>query len=139
MFGISAFAQSPYASLGGAFYDVIVNETQTLTDAQTGFVAFLAAQTNTQTLTDTNVSQFAFLGATSDLIPLSDYQFGGGWFKINDNQSTVWRPVSNSRELFIQWVNQSNYVVKWLNNTGGVVNWSSLTSLQTWHQINNNQ
>ena len=198
MFGISAFAQSPYASLGGASYGVIVNETetltttqdvlaaflaaqtetQTLTDAQTGLVAFLAEQTNTQTLTsletvsqdfpvsesssavtlsaledviagfvgaqantitltddqvggvqyvvsivepqtltDTNVSQFAFLGVTSDvlvittidavlaqfnvavsdLITLSDYQFGGGWFKINDNQTVTWVDVNNNQ------------------------------------------
>ena len=199
MFGISAFAQSPFASLGGAFYGVIVNETetltttqdvlaaflaaqttdtQTLTDAQTGLAAFLAAQAQTQTLTsletasqnfpvtessnavtlsaledviagfvgaqantitlmddqvgwvqyivsivepqtltDTNVSQFAFLGATSDvlvittidavlaqfnvatsdLITLSDYQFNGGWFKINDNQTVTWVDVNNNQ------------------------------------------
>ena len=198
MFGISAFAQSPYASLGGAFYGVIVNETetltttqdvlaaflaaqtetQTLTDAQTGLVAFVVDQSNTQTLTslatsvqnfpvtesssavtlsaledviagfagaqtntitltddqvggfqyvvsivepqtltDTNVSQLAFLGVTSDvlvittidavlaqfnvavsdLITLSDYQFGGGWFKINDNQTVTWVDINNNQ------------------------------------------
>jgi len=45
MYGISAFAQSPYASLGGGFYDIIVNETQTLTNAQSVLAAVISHKT----------------------------------------------------------------------------------------------
>ena len=89
MFGISAFSQSPFASLGSAFYDVIVNETETLTDTQTAIAAFLAAQTDTQTLTDTNVSQFDFLGVTSDVLEITSLETVSQDFPVTESASAV--------------------------------------------------
>jgi hypothetical protein len=89
MYGISAFAQSPYASLGGAFYGVIVNETETLTDTQTAIAAFLAAQTDTQTLTDAQTGLAAFLVAQDQTQTLTDSSSAVQNFPVTESASAV--------------------------------------------------
>ncbi len=53
MFGISTFADAPFAALaGGAVYSSAVTETATATDSDVGFISFLTSITETGTATD---------------------------------------------------------------------------------------
>ena len=111
MFGITAFAQSPYASLGGAFYGLIVNESETLTDTQTVvrditvsetastqtltntqsvLADFIAAQTtNSQTLTDTQSVLAAFVAEQTDTETLTSLETVSQNFPVTEDGSAV--------------------------------------------------
>ena len=89
MFGISAFSQSPYASLGGAFYGVIVNETETLTTTQDVLAAFLAAQTETQTLTDAQTGLVAFVVDQANTQTLTSLATAYQDFPVSESSSAV--------------------------------------------------
>jgi hypothetical protein len=89
MFGITPFAQSPFASLGNAFYGVIVNETETLTATQDVLAAFLAAQTDTQTLTDVQTGLVAFLAAQAQTQTLTDSSSAAQNFPVTESSNAV--------------------------------------------------
>ena len=89
MFGITAFAQSPYASLGNAFYPVSVDETETLTDTQSVLAAFLASQTDTQTLTDAQTGLVAFLVDQANTQTLTSLEIVSQNFPVTEDSNAV--------------------------------------------------
>ena len=60
MFGLSTFAQAPYASLGGTKYDVAVDESITFSDAYTKYAAFAGTVSDSITLNDESPTNFNF-------------------------------------------------------------------------------
>jgi hypothetical protein len=87
-----------------------VDETETLTDTQTGNADFLSSTTETMTLTETQSAQAAFAAQITELLTLTetttvqvnfvgnvveimtvtDSQCIFGWFKIDDTQDASW-------------------------------------------------
>jgi hypothetical protein len=65
-FGITAFAQAPFASLGNLSIAVDVDETLTLTELQTGIADFLVARDETLTLTELQAGVVDFLVAANE-------------------------------------------------------------------------
>jgi len=89
MFGISAFVQAPFASLGGDTYSVAVNESATLSDTNISIVSFLGSLSESTTLTDTNVSIVSFLGSLSESTTLTDITIGKAAFLTTITENTV--------------------------------------------------
>jgi len=78
MFGISTFAQSPFAALGGNAYPVDVAESFTLSDVYDGPVAFGGEWADSFALADSDGggSTFDFFGAIEDNFSWNDEAFG---------------------------------------------------------------
>ena len=89
MFGITTFAQAPFASLGNAFYPVSVVEIETLTATQTAITAFLAAQTDTQTLTALQTGLAAFLVAQAQTQTLTNSSSAVQNFPVTESSNAV--------------------------------------------------
>ena len=96
MFGISAFVQAPFASLGGDTYSVAVNESATLSDTNISIVSFLGSLSESTTLTDTNVSIVSFLGSLSESTAISDTESATQNFPVIENASTTAISDTNS-------------------------------------------
>ena len=96
MFGISAFVQAPFASLGGDTYSVVVNESTTLSDTNISIVSFLGSLSESTTLTDTNVSIVSFLGSLSESTAISDTESATQNFPVIENASTTAISDTNS-------------------------------------------
>jgi hypothetical protein len=151
-FGVRA-ESSTITEAESAAQDFPVSETastQTITDAQSVLRSIFAFLDEDTPITETESALGVFYGLLNELSVITDYQFGRGWFKINDNQTVtwvdvndnqtnVWQPVINGASILItQWVNNSGSIVYWLNNTIDTVSWSG-TPPQIWYQINNSQ
>jgi hypothetical protein len=78
MFGISAFAQSPFASLGGTAFPVDLAESMTFTDVYAGPVAFQGLYDESFALADSDGggSTFDFFGTVAENYSLDDQSFG---------------------------------------------------------------
>ena len=76
MFGISAFAATPYASLAGTAYSSAVSETGTATDAVSSIQTFLSAIAETATGTDAVSSLQTFGTAVTETGTATDAAFG---------------------------------------------------------------
>ena len=87
MFGITAFAQSPFASLGGNFYGVVVNEKETLTNLQNVLAVFVGIQSETQTLTTIQGVFSAFLAAQVETQLVTDSNSAVQNFPVIENAS----------------------------------------------------
>jgi hypothetical protein len=73
MFGIAAFAQSPFASLGGTAYALSISEAITLADSSTQASAFLQSITEPITVTQVpNDTGGNFFGSVTEAISLAD-------------------------------------------------------------------
>ena len=72
MFGISAFAQSPFASLGMNAYVLSITEDVNLADSNAQASAFLQSITEPITLTDLNSQGVIFIGTVSEEVGLAD-------------------------------------------------------------------
>ena len=150
MFGFSTFSEFPFVNIANQ-YTSILNETQTLTDAQTVLAAFVGAQTNTTTLTDAQLGVFLHYVSVSETVTLLDEAIQRGWIKINDNQTVTWNNVNNNQNSVwnpipaqsaseLQWENDSLESVAWSNSNGSFVYWSSVYGPPLiWQQINNYQ
>ena len=76
MFGISTFANSPFASLAGAVYNSAVSETGTATDAISSKQTFISAVTETGTATDVVSSSQTFVSFIVETGTATDAAFG---------------------------------------------------------------
>jgi hypothetical protein len=151
MFGITAFAQAPFASLGGAFFGVASNDstitlnaiesvvrdipvtenlsTQTLSDIQTVTADFASSQTDTQTLTDSTAVLVAFLADYSDTQSLSEIQ-------------TAIRDTLVYESSAVQTLSDFQYARGWFNiNDNQTVTWGAINNTQapTWSSIDDTQ
>jgi hypothetical protein len=76
VFGISTFANSPFASLAGAVYNSAVSETGTATDAISSKQTFISAVTETGTATDVVSSSQTFVSFIVETGTATDAAFG---------------------------------------------------------------
>jgi hypothetical protein len=90
VFGISTFADLPFASLaGGASYNSAVSETGTATDAISSVQTFVSFIVETGTVTD-SLSQRL-------LWELIDDSQTVNWVVINASTATSWGTIDNSQ------------------------------------------
>ena len=66
MFGISAYAQSPYASLGGSSFVSAIAEGATAADATSSLVALFSSVSETATANDLVYPNVAFVSQISE-------------------------------------------------------------------------
>jgi predicted aspartyl protease len=76
MFGITAFAQSPFAALGGASYAMSLAESFSLSDVEAVSAAFAGAHDESFAITDDVPSNFNYYVSLLDTGDLSDNYFG---------------------------------------------------------------
>ena len=82
MFGISSFAQAPFASLAGNTYNLQTNESFNLySETYTANVAFLGTASESFTLSDSDSPVFNFYVTSSDNFSLSD-EARGAWYTL---------------------------------------------------------
>jgi hypothetical protein len=138
MFGITAFAQSPYASLGNAFYPVSVDETETLTDTQSVLAAFLASQTDTQTLTDAQTGLVAFLVDQANTQTLTSLEIVSQNFPVTESSGAV--TLSALEDVIAGFVgSQTNTITLTDAQVGGFQYVVSIVEPQTITDINVSQ
>ena len=89
MFGLSTFAQAPYASLGGTKYDVAVGESVTLTDSYAMYAAFAGVVNDSISITDDVASSFNFYLTNAETFNLTEDE-AGTWdtYAANDESLT---------------------------------------------------
>jgi hypothetical protein len=120
MFGMSAFAQSPFAGLGDSavYVSGSVDETFTLTDIQS-----------------TNLQIHSTINELFVLTSTTNYH---GWFIIDDSQTPSWVAISNGQGA--NWVNINNtHSTSWtMVNDSQSINWEEIDDTQTpnWTNIN---
>ena len=98
MFGISGFAQSPYATLGTSNYAVSVLEALSLLDASTGGRAYADSVTeNINLLAATVVFAWVKIDNTEVTIwtLVNNGQLGASWSSVDNQQTAVWTPIDN--------------------------------------------
>ena len=88
MFGITAFAQSPFASLGGAFYGVVVNETETLSSTGDSQFDFLSTQSEITVILAAQTATEAFLLFSVESTILTDLATASQGFPVAQNGNT---------------------------------------------------
>lgn len=116
MFGISAFAQSPFAALGdaGTKYSASRSESFTLTamaaaalgaivevieltDSQTSFLTFNGVQIEAFTLSDIVDGVSITMGTVEERMALSDIVSAHGWFVIINDQTPGWTDINDNQ------------------------------------------
>ena len=110
MYGISAFAQAPFAALGGNYYPLSITESLTSGDSYVDIAAFLASITEATTLADSQTAPFVFSfnisenlnsaetesvvaalnAAIVESLSILDANITGGWNTIDDTQNAQW-------------------------------------------------
>ena len=56
MFGISSFAETPFASLSGATYNAAIAEAISVSDLQAAYLTYVSAVSEQVTFTDTQIT-----------------------------------------------------------------------------------
>ena len=72
MFGLSTFAQAPFASLGGIKYDVDVGESFSLSDVYAASAGFVGVLDDSISLTDDVPSNFNFYLTNAEAFNLTE-------------------------------------------------------------------
>jgi len=84
MFGISAFAQTPFSSLAGISYEDVVTEAITLADTVVGLKTTSATITESiSSCLDASSVVVAFISVVSEGLTLADSPTGNGIYPIN--------------------------------------------------------
>jgi hypothetical protein len=73
------------------------DSTQTITEAMSVLRAIFADLPESITITEDESALGVFYGLLAELSVITDYQFGRGWIKINDNQNPDWVQIDNSQ------------------------------------------
>jgi len=117
MFGISAFAQAPYAALGGPpIIALSIVEDMTLADLSTQTSAFLQSFTDGSILADTptrlitfpfsvtesitsndsNTQYTAYKPAVVENVSMAENTVTAGWSIVNTAQTPIWTLINTS-------------------------------------------
>ena len=108
MFGLSTFAQAPFASLGGTRYDVDVAESAVLSDVYASNAAFVGLLVDSIALTDDVPNQFNYYLTNAEAFNL-DAEGAGAWntYAANDENIALtteelgaWTFYTNTDESF---------------------------------------
>ena len=146
MFGISAFVQAPFASLGGDTYSVVVNESTTVSDTNISIASFLGSLSESTTLTDTNISIASFIGIRSESTTLSDSYVGRFSYFVNISETETLTDITIGKAAFSTTITENTVLADALSaiaqfNTS-YIELFSVTDYQFgggWVKINNNQ
>ena len=83
MYGISAFAQSPFAALGGNYYPLSITESLTSRDSYVDIAAFLASITEGITSGDVESSTAQFAAIVTEALTSADAEtIGSAYFFV---------------------------------------------------------
>ena len=89
MYGISAFAQSPFAALGGNYYPLFITESLTSKDSYVDIAAFLASITEAITSGDAESSTAQFAAIVTEALTSADAETIGSAYFFTQTEATT--------------------------------------------------
>jgi len=107
MFGISTFAQSPFASLGGAFFPFTITEDSGLADTNSQISAFLQAIAEPITMTDDNSPAALFVVGVTENNTLDDSSTQQSNFLQSLTEDSLLADVQEITAQFAQSVDEN--------------------------------
>jgi len=84
-----------HTQIGG--WNVAVTENTTVVDNKTVVAAFVSSASEGVISADLTSVVASFISAISESSVIGDFQYGRGWFIINDNQTITWVQINNSQ------------------------------------------
>ena len=112
-----------------------------LSTSEDVLAAFIASLADAMTLAMALSSITHYHPTCTDLITLSDYQYGRGWFKIDDNQAITWVAVDDSQASGWSPVDDSQTVIWTAVVDAQASGWSLVDDTQgpNWVNVNDIQ
>jgi len=140
VFGDVAFAQTPFAALGGGGqqYDVSVSEAVAVLDSEFTRMDWVAARSESVSLTDTtNTAGNVYVASVSEQVTATDTQA----LQLIRNAVIEAAVIPQDQYSATKIVNANPAGIQLYVNIGTVLIWTTINDDQTpsWQQINNTQ
>lgn len=140
MFGDVAFAQTPFAALGGGGqqYDVSVSEAVAVVEAESTRMDWVAARAESVSLTDViNTAGNIYVSSVSEQVAVTDAQT----LQLIRNADMEEAVIPQDQYSATKIVNANPAGIQLYVSIGNVLIWTTINDDQTpsWQQINNTQ
>ena len=106
MFGLVAFAQSPFAALGGNSFNVAQSESFVLSEAQTGLADFVGVVNESMTLADLQTGLVDLLVAINEVLTLTEDQTGNADYVVDVVEVTALVDLTSATEDFLLFISE---------------------------------